>query len=378
MPESTLVPPAQRPNSLNGASNCVPHLDPPETNPWGEEEGSITPLVCPGPGFHERSHAVRVLSRLKSPALLKTAGKIAACCMGAYLAERADGTLAVVPGCCRQRLCPHCQRARSARIYAQLQSLLAEVDRPRMMTLTLLGAANELLPQLDKLYSSFRRLRETSLWKGTVLGAIAVVEIKRGSNSGRWHAHMHVLWKGGFIPHAKLKAEWHRITGDSYIVHLGGSGSKHEICRYLAKYASKPADVYSLVDADVREFAFATKGRRLIITSGCWHGSGLGGTPKLGASKGCEPLISLRALLDGHRIGIVECTETLCLLASLGATPKAMVPFNGGLSPPESVEQLVERRAATLDAARDAWRALKDHDHAAQLAQLTAPKAHAS
>lgn len=353
-----------------GASNPVPLLDPPETNQMSGRPDPVPPSICPGPHYSERSNAVRVLHRLDHPTLTKAANKIAACCMGAYLAEREDGTLAVVPGVCRQRLCPHCSAARSARIYNQLSRLLEDVDRPRMLTLTLRGADNGLKTQLDRLFNCYRRLRATGLWKSTVVGAIAVVEIKRARDSNQWHPHLHVLFKGGFLPHQKVKEEWLRITGDSFIVHVGGRGGKHEFSRYLAKYASKPADAFSMVDDDVREYALAIRGRRLVITSGCWHGSGIGAAPKQGASNGVQEIITIRALVEGHNLGVITCTETLCLLSTLGRTPRGLVPFDSGLDPPDGPAGLDARRAEVLDAARDAWRDLKAHHFEHQLRAL--------
>lgn len=318
--------------------------------------------VCPGPAYRERAHAVRVLARLGSPPLLKTAGKIAQCSMGAYLAERSDGTLTIVPGCCRQRLCPHCSRARSARVYNQLSGLLAEVDHARMLTLTLKPSSDGLALQLNKLYASYRKLRSTPMWKANVQAAVAVAEVKIGQGSGEWHPHLHVLWKGKFLPHAQVKKHWHSITGDSFIVHIAGKMEHRVLSRYLAKYVSKGSDVFNLKDAQVREYALAMKGRRLILTSGNWHGCGVGSVPKPDTPVEVVPLISIASLIDGHRLGLPSCTETLCLLSTLGPLGRGLVPFQTGLPPPQSVAETETRRLAVLEAARDARRELDDHN----------------
>jgi diadenosine tetraphosphate (Ap4A) HIT family hydrolase len=85
---------------------------------------------------------------------------------------------------------------------------VCEGEWPLFITLTLQAKKETLRQMLDRLIRSFRRLRTRAIWKNAVDGAVFVIEVKKGSGSRKWHAHMHIIARGAFIPQADLSRAW--------------------------------------------------------------------------------------------------------------------------------------------------------------------------
>jgi hypothetical protein len=236
-----------------------------------------------------------------------------------------------------------------------------------MLTLTLRASDAPLSEVVDRLLASFRALRRTPLWKSSVRASVATIETTRGRDGSHWHVHLHVLWCGGFLPQPKVKAEWHRITGDSFVVSVNAMQNARLAAHYVAKYVAKSADVASWKPAVLREYALAMKGRRLLITSGDWHGSAIGTRPVDTASGGCQTVITLGELITGHRVGVPECTECLLLLSHCGWIGKQLTPIQLATPPPDGPAALESLRTAMLAAACDARDALRRRDEREQL-----------
>lgn len=173
---------------------------------------------------------------------------------------------------CHDRFCVPCARARGDRLSA---SILEALDgRPvRFITLTLKHSNQPLSDQLDHLYASFRRLRETALWRKATQGGCAILEITRSASSDAWHPHFHCLVNGGYMPQGLLRAAWLKATGDSSIVDIRMVQSEHHVARYVAKYVAKPfcreaIDQQDLLD----ELILGVHKRRLVVTFGSWRG----------------------------------------------------------------------------------------------------------
>lgn len=183
--------------------------------------------------------------------------------------------LRLVADYCHDRFCLPCAQTRSRTIYANAMRFLA--DRPfRFLTLTIKSGDQPLAGLVDKLYKSFAQLRRTPLWRATVTGGAAFLEIKYFAVTQRWHPHVHCLIEGGYLPHPPLKAHWHRITGDSYIVDIRSPRDKSAAKHYITKYASKPFDGSVLSRPDqLAEAMVAMTGRRTALTFGNWRGARL-------------------------------------------------------------------------------------------------------
>ncbi|MGD9153868.1 MAG: protein rep [Gammaproteobacteria bacterium] len=172
---------------------------------------------------------------------------------------------------CHDRWCIPCQADRASKIQHAVQTIIG--DQPhRLVTLTLRSSTRPLADQIDKLLKSFRKLRQRPFWRDRVLGGAAFVELTLNTQTARWHPHLHVICHGNFLPLTTLKRIWQSITGDSFIVDVRLIRDPQTVAKYVAKYASKPADAKLLSDVErMVEAVQALKGRRLAYTFGDWH-----------------------------------------------------------------------------------------------------------
>jgi hypothetical protein len=130
----------------------------------------------------------------------------------------------------------------------------------------------------------FRHLHSSQreLWKakqrarGSVLdgveGAVWSYEVKRGSGSGKWHPHLHMIALAEVQPdQARLAREWKSITGDSHVVDVRLIEQADPVSGFLEvfKYAVKFSDQEP---ADTLVCYLTLKGKRLIGSAGCFRG----------------------------------------------------------------------------------------------------------
>lgn len=197
----------------------------------------------------------------------RRAQRLGQCCCMPTLRRASTGAVGVDFARCRDRLCPMCSIARGREVRKRVLARTAAWRTQRFVTLTLAMDGRSLAERIDRLYKAFKRLRSEPVWKENVESGIAVCEITLGSKR-QWHTHLHVLVSGEFIPHAQLKAAWHRVTGDSIIVHVRASHDRESAARYVADYMGKPPKLKTLTDEEICEYATATHGRRLLIDVG--------------------------------------------------------------------------------------------------------------
>ena len=169
---------------------------------------------------------------------------------------------------CRDRYCLPCGQARARTIAANLAAIVSR-GTFRFITLTLKHSDAPLADQVDRLFASFRRLRETAIWKASQTGGVTFLEVKRSAGDGGWHPHLHVLSRGSYLKKRFLSEAWHTVTGDSFIVDITLVKHECEVTRYVTKYASKPMDPSTFRDADsLLEAIQSLKGRRLVSSFG--------------------------------------------------------------------------------------------------------------
>lgn len=244
----------------------------------------------------------------------------------AYLIRRIDDPTCVrVAGSgCHDRWCLPCARDRSRAISANLLHA-TKGKRLRFITLTLHHRDTSLSGELDRLMHSFANLRRTRLWRKTVDGGVAVVEVQRSKTHPRWHPHLHIICEGTYLPQPRLKALWHSITGDSYIVDIRRVDNDAMLANYVTKYVTKPwsGDVIRS-DHLLDEVITAMDGRRLVTTFGSWRGIPLTIIP---LSDAWENLGSLDDWLYKAKQGDAEARQLLSrldpalVLLALEATP---------------------------------------------------------
>lgn len=184
--------------------------------------------------------------------------------------------------CMKHLLCPLCAIRRGAKA---LKSYLDRWEaitrektalRPFLVTLTVKDGS-DLGERFAHLHKSQRELwMRKHRGRGSVLdgvvGAVWSYEVKRGSGSGMWHPHLHMIALAEFAPNAEeLSKEWHNITGDSYIVDVRPISQVEpvdgflEVFKYAVKFSDQPAE-------DTWHCYMTLKGKRLIGSAGCFRG----------------------------------------------------------------------------------------------------------
>lgn len=185
--------------------------------------------------------------------------------------------------CKKHLLCPLCAIRRGAKAlgaylprYEALRAVRADL-RPFLVTLTVKNGANlderfrHLMRGQHELWKRRHRRRHPTAFDG-VEAAVWSYEVKRGVGSGLWHPHLHMVAMAAESPdQAALSAEWHAITGDSFVVDVrpidesDAAGGFLEVFKYALKFSDMdPADTF---------FAFRVlSGRRLVGSAGAWRG----------------------------------------------------------------------------------------------------------
>ena len=180
---------------------------------------------------------------------------------------------------CRDRFCIPCAIDRSRCLATNVLNALGK--RPaRFVTLTLRQTDKHLNDVLDKLYDSFRRLRARSFWKQRVVGGCAFIEVLYSADNDAWNVHLHIVIHGRFLPKHELSREWHKVTGDSFIVKVKLVENDQAVGRYVVKYVSKPFNDTFMNRKPYLDTVIATMvGRRLCVTFGDWRGIQLTESP---------------------------------------------------------------------------------------------------
>lgn len=180
------------------------------------------------------STALDVVAELAAEAAADVAGRLGGC--GEYLRFRHYYTAGLVllhEACfCRQHLvCPLCAIRRGNKALDAYLKRFAVIRQahpelwPYLMTFTVRDGP-DLQERFTHLYKSFRRLQDRRrLWLSGVRGnhytefakiqgAVGSYEFKRGSGSGLWHPHIHMIGLAASPPsQAALREEWKEITG---------------------------------------------------------------------------------------------------------------------------------------------------------------------
>jgi hypothetical protein len=184
--------------------------------------------------------------------------------------------------CMKHLLCPLCairRGSKALKAYADRWEVIhAEKPalKPFLVTLTVKDGL-DLAERFKHLHKGQRELwMRKHRGRGSPLdgveGAVWSYEIKRGSGSGLWHPHLHMIALAEFEPDAfELAKEWKNITGDSFIVHVTPIDQEDpisgfmEVFKYAVKFSDQPP-----ADTVHAWLTLATK--RLLGSSGCFRG----------------------------------------------------------------------------------------------------------
>ena len=184
--------------------------------------------------------------------------------------------------CKKHLLCPLCAIRRGAKA---MQAYLPRYEavcaaepllRPFLVTLTVKDG-----PDLAERFRHLMR-SQRELWKrkqrgrGSVLDGVQAAvwsyEVKLGRGSGLWHPHLHMVSMAERQPDQhQLAAEWHEITGDSFIVDVRPIDQADPASGFLEvfKYALKFSD---MEPADTFHAFQVLRGRRLVGSAGRFYG----------------------------------------------------------------------------------------------------------
>lgn len=213
------------------------------------------------------------------------ATKVKTC--GDYLAFRHYTALDLVrlhaASLCRKHLlCPMCAIRRGAKsLAAYLQRWEAiKLQNPNLkaylVTLTVKDG-EDLLERFNHLHKGQRELwMRKHRGRGSSLDGVAAAvwsyELKTGKNSGLHHPHLHMIALSESMPdQSALSAEWHNITGDSFIVDVRPISQEDPVSGFIEvfKYAVK------FSDQTPEEIVHAWEtlgGRRLLGSAGLFRG----------------------------------------------------------------------------------------------------------
>ena len=165
---------------------------------------------------------------------------------GSYLAR---------PISCRVRVCPDCERARSARLAHRFADLTLDMARPIFWTFTVPNVAPDQLERgVDWLLESFRRLRRRGIFTGRkclgdpsctghkpAAGGVYALEVTYNEKRADWHPHVHALLDAPFIRWAEMRAAWRAVTCDA-IRYLEQGGGRVPRCAHRADELGAPLD----------------------------------------------------------------------------------------------------------------------------------------
>lgn len=187
---------------------------------------------------------------------------------GSYLAFRHwldfdDVRLHAAEFCKYHLLCPLCAIRRGAKAVeaylTRYEAIRTEKPllRPFLVTLTVKDGP-DLWERFSHLRRGLQRLNKrrghrkyrASAWQ-SIAGAVWSYEVKRGASSGLWHPHAHAVVLAELEPdQVRLAAEWHELTGDSFIVDVRpiaedvASGFV-EVFKYAVKFSDmEPRDTW--------------------------------------------------------------------------------------------------------------------------------------
>jgi hypothetical protein len=195
------------------------------------------------------------------------------CGSGSYVQLSTDRSqVRLVGNYCHDRLCQVCQTAK-ARIATQVIADHCKGKLVRFLTLTIRHSQTPLKAQIRRLLAAAHELRRTKGWRDHVAGGCYLFEVKWIPATKTWHPHLHFLAETDWISQKWLSEEWHKITGDSYIVDVRPIQDQHALANYVTKYCGKAVDhaVYAS-PAALSEYIAAIRSVRVLSTFGSWRG----------------------------------------------------------------------------------------------------------
>lgn len=193
------------------------------------------------------------------------------------------GQVRVSANHCKLRWCPVCGAAKKTLIAHEIRKWLPTTQYPKLLSLTLKHSPESLTDQVNHLYSSFRKLRKTSLMTKNISGGVWFFQITYNEETETWHPHLHCLITGKYVSQGKLSRLWHQITRDSKIIDIRLVTDHLSAAHEVARYCARPSPIKDLPRAQRVELFTTMHGRRIC---GTWGGAR---TLNLSSPKTSEP-----------------------------------------------------------------------------------------
>lgn len=181
---------------------------------------------------------------------------------------------------CNQRWCAMCQKTKRWIIMNAVTEWAEKKDHVKFVTLTLKSSADTLESQVSRLYDSFRRLRNSKVWRQSVRGGVWFFQLTVNRSTGMWHPHLHILVDSDYIRQRALSNRWLDITCDSKIVDIRKVHKVEDAAEYVARYATSPGDLLKCSVAEGAVMMIGLKGRRLCGSFG--NAKGISLRPRAG------------------------------------------------------------------------------------------------
>ncbi len=180
-----------------------------------------------------------------------------------FVQHKATKKLRVMSSRCKLRWCPICRDVSRMITTNAVDEWLQIQKYPKMITVTLKHSDDPLQLQISRLYACFQKLKRRAYFQRLISGGVWFFQLKLNLKTQQWHPHIHCLVAGKFLPHARLKQLWHKITGDSNIVDIRPVKDLESASTEVARYATSPADITRMDLEQAVDVYYATKGRRI-------------------------------------------------------------------------------------------------------------------
>lgn len=164
---------------------------------------------------------------------------------------------------CNQRWCPMCQKTKRWIITNAVTDWAENKKHVKFVTLTLKSSPGTLEFQVSRLYDSFRRLRNSKVWRQSVRGGVWFFQLTINKQTRMWHPHLHILVDADYIKQRALSNRWLDITRDSKIVDIRKVHNVEDAAEYVARYATSPGNLLKCTVSDGASMVIGLKGRRL-------------------------------------------------------------------------------------------------------------------
>ncbi|GAI67524.1 unnamed protein product [marine sediment metagenome] len=144
---------------------------------------------------------------------------------------------------------------------------LCRVSNLKHLVLTVPTVAHIDRAYVSWLRGCFRKLRRRQVFSRAWRGGVYTIETTYKADRG-WHVHIHALIDGEYVPQSVIKAHWHDITGNAYIVSIQVARRAREVLKYVLK----PSQELLARPWALREFLVAMHGSHLVSGWGRWYG----------------------------------------------------------------------------------------------------------